>query len=211
VDLLFDRLNFGLVGLDDEARVLTANAAARRVFEARDAIDLMHGALRALRVRDQLRLQALLDAARGRGAALPITEATMTLDRATGKPPYLLHALSAAPATAPLTTSTPGSSAARAAVTPVAGPTLWLLLCDPQCAARPTSATLMQAFAMTVAEAELVLALVGGDTVAEHAHRRGISVGTVRRHLERALRKARVGRQAELVRLALALTLPLDR
>lgn len=191
---LLDRLSFALFALDADARVLSANVAAQRVLAARDALDLVQGTLRALRVRDELRLRALLDAAIARGEALPLAQSSLALERASGAAPYLLQAVAAA---AP-------AGAADAAL-----PRVWLLVADPLQAPRPTVATLMQAWSLTQAEAELALALADGQTVTEHAHRRGISVGTARRHLERTLRKMRVGRQAELVRLTLALSLPL--
>jgi DNA-binding CsgD family transcriptional regulator len=191
VQLLLDRLFFGVLVLDAEARVLSANAAALRMVAARDALEIVNGTLRALRVRDQLRLQALLDAAIARGVSPALGEATLTLDRASGAPPYLLHAVADA-------------------AEPTPAVRLWLLIVDPQRAPTPAAATLMQAFGLTQCEAQLALALAAGDTLSEHAHRRGISVGTARRHLERTLRKTRVGRQAELVRLTLALTLPVS-
>ncbi len=197
MQLLLDSLRFGVIALDADARVLSANAAALRMVAARDAIEIVNGTLQALRVRDQLRLHALVEAALARGAAPALGAATLTLDRASGAPPYLLHALAHVLA-----------HAAEMPARPPALPNLWLLLVDPLQAPRPTVAILMQAFALTQCEAELALALADGHTLAEHAHRRGISVGTARRHLERALRKARAGRQADLVRLTLALTLP---
>lgn len=55
-------------------------------------------------------------------------------------------------------------------------------------------------FSLTPAEARLAGAIAAGETLADFAGRRGISVGTARIQLKQVLAKTASGRQAELVR-----------
>lgn len=54
-------------------------------------------------------------------------------------------------------------------------------------------------YGLTPAEARLVEALLGGETVAEYAERAGVSANTAKTQLKRVFAKTGCGRQAELV------------
>lgn len=64
---------------------------------------------------------------------------------------------------------------------------------------------LRELFGFTQAEARLAIRLASGDSLAEAAENLGVSLNTVRTHLQRAVAKAGVNRQAELVALVLSL------
>ena len=57
---------------------------------------------------------------------------------------------------------------------------------------------------LTPAEGRVVLALARGLSLAEIAREGSVSLNTVRTHVKRGLAKARVRRQADLVRLVLS-------
>jgi DNA-binding CsgD family transcriptional regulator len=63
-------------------------------------------------------------------------------------------------------------------------------------------------FALTPAEARTALALFEGDRLQDVADRLGLSLATVRTHVQRAFDKTGTHRQADLVRLLLAYGTP---
>jgi len=71
-------------------------------------------------------------------------------------------------------------------------------------AAAPNPAWLRVRFGLSPAEAELVLALLDGDTLEDFAERRGVRVSTARTQLKSAFNKTDTRRQAELVTAVLA-------
>lgn len=63
---------------------------------------------------------------------------------------------------------------------------------------------LRELFGFTIAEARVAIRLASGDSLREAAENLGVSLNTVRTHLQRAVAKAGVKRQAELVALVLS-------
>ena len=74
-----------------------------------------------------------------------------------------------------------------------------LLLTNPLMASPISASEASICFGLTDAEARLSVALCEGVSVAEYAHARGISEGTARIQLKRALAKTDSRRQSELV------------
>lgn len=79
-----------------------------------------------------------------------------------------------------------------------------VLVRDPDRTTGPDPAALQTLFGMTSAEARTAIALTAGDTLAGIADARGVSLETVRTQAKRAMEKADVRRQAELVALVLS-------
>ena len=67
---------------------------------------------------------------------------------------------------------------------------------------------LMELFGLTGAEARVATELITARSLREVAATLGVSIGTVRTHLHRLFDKTGTRRQAELVRLLMALQLP---
>lgn len=80
-----------------------------------------------------------------------------------------------------------------------------VLVRDPDRTAGPDPDELQTLFGMTPAEALTAIALTAGDTLSGIAAARGVSLETVRTQSKRAMEKAGVGRQAELVALVLGI------
>ncbi|MCK0209932.1 hypothetical protein MWN33_18020 [Starkeya koreensis] len=80
-----------------------------------------------------------------------------------------------------------------------------ILFEDPQAIRLPAEALLQASFALTLAEARLVLAIVGGETPAEAARRLGYRADTARKYLQSAFAKTGTRRQAELAALVMRL------
>jgi DNA-binding CsgD family transcriptional regulator/PAS domain-containing protein len=65
-------------------------------------------------------------------------------------------------------------------------------------------ATLARRFGLTPAEAQLLSRLVEGDSIADHAHDRDVSIDTIRSHLKQLFAKTGQRRQSDLIRLVLS-------
>ncbi|WP_018261261.1 helix-turn-helix transcriptional regulator [Methylobacterium sp. WSM2598] len=87
------------------------------------------------------------------------------------------------------------------------GPHSVLILVDLDDSTRPSTAALERIFGLTPAEARLAVKLTRGDTLAEIAEQHGLSVHTVRTQLAAVFSKTNTSRQAELVALALRLSI----
>ena len=99
-----------------------------------------------------------------------------------------------------------------ASMTPLAAPATGplgalVLLHDPEAALRPATEVLRQAFGLTVAEAAVAQALLGGAAPRQIAERRQVSLNTVRTLVARVLGKTGAHRQADLVRLLMPLAM----
>ena len=76
-----------------------------------------------------------------------------------------------------------------------------ILLSDPDVLDLPPPAMVREVFNLTPAEADIALAVGGGQTLKEIAQQRGCSVNTVRTLVGRAFTKTGCRRQSELVRV----------
>lgn len=74
-----------------------------------------------------------------------------------------------------------------------------LILIDPAQAPPMSAEHVMSLFGLTLAEAQLSVALCQGASLSEYAEHRGVSVGTVRIQMKRILEKTDSRRQSELV------------
>lgn len=79
-------------------------------------------------------------------------------------------------------------------------PAVVLLLCEPDRRCDLSSDSLADLFGLSPAEARLTAGLCDGLSLSDYARARGISVGTARIQLKRALAKTNSPRQSELVR-----------
>lgn len=184
---LAESLSIGVLELDGDCSVLYANDPARRSLELADAVLVDDGRLEARRTADRIRLRRWLGDVTGRTTPRPLV-----LPRATGRVPYLLMHASSTIVDADLGKNTH-----------------LLLLVDPQAPPQVDPEVLAEVFGLTRAESAVAAAVARGDSLREFSARVGIAEGTARRHLERIFLKTGVERQAQLVRLVLACTVPL--
>lgn len=91
-----------------------------------------------------------------------------------------------------------------------AGPLLLLALASPP-PLQDLCGTLQRSLRLTPAEAQVALALAGGQVVKEIARNRQVSVETVRNQIKSILQKTQSRRQADLVSLVAALQAPASR
>jgi DNA-binding CsgD family transcriptional regulator len=81
-----------------------------------------------------------------------------------------------------------------------------LIECHPMAISASAAERMQQAFGLTPAEAAVSVALAEDASVAEIAHRRGVSEETVRSQSQAILRKVGVSRRAALIRVVTKLS-----
>ena len=175
-----DALDEGLAVHDRPGRQVYVNAALNRLAAEEDG--LSRARCGSVLPTDPMALRLMQ---RALAAAAAGTAVEVAVPRPSGAAPYLLRC---APS--------PGTSG-------------WTVVRVADAAARrraPSVTFLRTAFGLTLAEAELAIALCGGASLAECATARGSSIHTVRTQLRALLGKTRTDRQAELVGLLTALS-----
>lgn len=197
-----DRLAAGVVLIDGRGAVQFANAAAERLFRRADPITVtapsgvgarrLGLAPRLSRLEDsfQRALSRSLESLVGDSPVGHFSEAIVLPD-ATAKPSCVLHMapLGNAP------TFTAGG----------ARPQAIMFLYDLTAAAAVPSATLCELFGLTPAEARAALQILQGGGVEDMGLRLGVSANTVKSQLKAVYAKTRTNRQADLLKLILAL------
>lgn len=177
-------LGQGVLLVDAHCGPLHANRLAERLLEARDGLQLTRGALVCHDARQSDLLRGLIADAAGLG-----TDGSLVLQRKPGLAPFSVQV-------APLS-GEPGWL-------PAEGPAALLCITDPE-AVTPVPADHLRAlYGLTRAEAATALGLLGSDGLIDLARRMGVSLCTVRTHLQRVFEKTGTNRQAQLVRLLLA-------
>lgn len=185
----FERLATAALIVDQASRVLFANASAERLLRGNDGLrGGRDGVLRAESPPLTDRLHALIaGAARTAGLRGADPGGTLPLPRREGRP--LLALVS------PLRAERAGLLFPPQAAL--------VLVRDPDRAPAVDTASLRALYGLTRAEAAVVAELANGCSPETIAAEGGIGIETVRTHLKRSMAKMGVGRQAELVALAM--------
>jgi DNA-binding CsgD family transcriptional regulator/PAS domain-containing protein len=196
-----DRLAGGVVLLDARRRIQFANRAAQETLRRADTL-LAGSAVSAdgeglalhprLKAHDRAFRDALARALRPLAAddVEHFSEALILPD-AGGRPACVVHAAPLVP--------TPSFATGGAPAAPV------VFVYDHARAAAVAPQTLVDLFGMTPAEARAALQILQGGGVAEMAARAGISENTFKSQLKEAYLKSHTHRQADLLKLLLAL------
>jgi DNA-binding CsgD family transcriptional regulator len=164
------------------------NSAAEHILVAGEGLHVHSGQLEALHTATNKQLQSSIthacqgsrDGARG-GDSL----ACLRLD---GRRPYVIHVL-------PLATTPEDPSAGRALV----------IIIDPEQEAEPPKILLRRLFGLTNAEADVALRVMRGDGLKPISADLELTMATIKTHLQHIFDKTDTHRQAELVRLLLAI------
>jgi DNA-binding CsgD family transcriptional regulator len=194
-----DRLSSGVLLLEERGHAIFVNRVAQRTLDDRDGLTLRSaqftGGLRKIVASDangQSRIDdAIRDCLDERALVVAHFSRGVTVRRPSGRGDLALQL-------APLPRGNEYDVDGRRA-------RVIVFLTDPQASAGVTAATLARLYELTAAESRLALALVRGDTLAEAANRNGIAITTARTQLAAVFQKTGTTRQAELVRLLVAL------
>lgn len=181
-----DRAAYGVVVLSPDGKPRFANRAALALSARHDGLALDRHGVRASARAAQVELQALI-ARVGRGGGAGIVR----VPRPSGRRAFVVLAL---PLTRP--------HRAQLGALP---PSVLVAIADPDCQARLPADVLEELFDLTAAEAAVAIEILGCDGLQAIADRLGVTLSTIRVHLQRVFEKTGVHRQAELVRLLLEL------
>jgi len=179
-----ERLNIGVIVLDETAQLLRASPTARRMLDRADGLRLAGRYLAASTLAETSELQRLLDSVREH----PARVAAMCLSR-----PSRRRKLAAVVRGFPRAMEPDGR----------ARPAVAVFLRDPDTLAGPAHDIARQMFDFTPAEAHLAIELLNGLSLDEAAGKLGILRNTGRAHLRAIFSKTGVSRQSELVRVLL--------
>ncbi|NVM77497.1 DNA-binding CsgD family transcriptional regulator [Duganella sp. SG902] len=186
-----DRLNIGVLVLDERAQLLRANPVACHLLAAGDGLRLAGRELETCTPVETRELRRLLtDASANAGAV-----AAMSLSRPSGR-----RKMAAVVRRIPMIEESDGRSR----------PAYAIFLRDPDAQARPAQEITRQLFDFTPAEANFAVELVNGLSLDDAAVKLGIRRNTARAHLRAIFLKAGVTRQSELVRVLLNAVLGLE-
>lgn len=183
-----DSLSDGVVLTDNKGRAIYLNRAAERIIASNDGFSIKGGHLAADVVDDERALHRVIgQATRNQDADSFQRGGTCMIARPSGAPPWLVLA-------------TPCGDVHALAVAPLS-PACTVLIRDQSRHDRDGMGRLRQIFGLTLQEAKVALAVAEGGGLTEAAEELGLSVLTVRNHLQRVFAKTGASRQAELARL----------
>lgn len=189
---ILDDVDVGLILLDGAGVPRFVNRLADRILQAQDGLGCSGAGLFAPTPAGTRQLRRLIAAAAADGEDLARAgNLLLHLDRPSGRQPLIVRAM-------PLSRRAAdgvGHGSCRIA----------LFVRDPDRAAGPDTQTVAAVFGLTARETEVVTMLASGSGLPAIAWALGLSVSTVRTHLQHVFVKTGVTRQGELIRLVLNL------
>lgn len=188
-----DLIATGVVLVDNAARIIHANRAARSMLDAGSPIRSERGELRAHMPETTAALKTAIARCTGNEVAIGAAGIGIPAPQADGEP-MLIHALPLA------------SGELRGRIAPGASAALFITPARDGFGAPP--AALAGLFDLSPAETRTLERLIAGETPAEAAAALGIAVATIRTHLAHIFEKTGTSRQAELIGLAAKFAAP---
>ncbi|MDP6350622.1 MAG: hypothetical protein QF926_07075 [Alphaproteobacteria bacterium] len=190
---LLDAVPVGIALVDSACRVLHANRMAEIILTERDGLGLDRGLLTTPQPKDTTRLRRAVVQVAGAGDGPERTPVgVLRIERPSMMRPWLLVVL-------PVDVGGPEEGISRMAAVFVA---------DGDRAPEIPPEVLERLFAVTPAEARLLVALVDGNSLDEAAEMFQVSKNTLRNQLNQLFRKTETSKQSELVRLVLTSPAP---
>ena len=181
---VLDRLPYALIIVDERARVVMMNAAARQAIADGRGLHLENDVLRATRESDDRQLTAAITAAADATASCLSTTGALRLATCADEMPVLVLP-------------------ANINVDPLLGRRGLAFIVFGGEAHTPHRELLVAMYGFTAREAELACALIGGSDLADAARTLGMTIHTARTHLRRLMDKTETTRQGDLVRVLL--------
>ena len=186
---LLDNARVGIIHLDEQGRIARANDRAVGILVRGDGLSQRNGYLGAWLPKDNVKLQGLLAGAlphvNGQAAA-----GSMIIQRS-GNPHKLVLCIN------PLEGRPLDLGAPRVAAL--------VVLTEPDCQPRIDAKLVAKVLGLTAAESQVAVMLSEGMTARDIAKNTGRQTSTIYTLIKRAYKKLGISRQAELVRLLLAL------
>ena len=182
---LTESLPHGLFVLDAAGAVISSNTRGEKFLRDEDGVRSRSSKLCLYDPGEQATFERIVSACR-----ISSYPGAMQVRRPSGRLPYILSVM-------PISTAERLASPAASIV---------VTLQDSSAREMRKIETLVQLFGFTKSEAALASALASGHSLTSAAHLQGISPSTARVHLKSVFRKARINRQADLVRLISSLS-----
>ena len=186
---LLDNTRIGVIHLDARGRIVEVNDRARALLRHGDAVADRDGELRARQPAAHARLAQLVAGALPTTGA-PAVSGAMTLRRASGLPPFVVHLK-------PVGGRQTDFGAPRVAAL--------VLIVEPGRQSRFDLSVVAETLGITPAEGQVAVRLAQGQTVREIAAATGRTEAAIHYHLHQIYQKQGITRQADLVRLVLSL------
>ncbi|AFM17592.1 DNA-binding protein with HTH domain [Mycolicibacterium chubuense NBB4] len=186
-----ESVRHGVVVLARDGLVVNYNSAAERIFRTRDGLMTRSGRLAGNAAHFDRELSLAIDNALTGTHSTIRTGSSLTCPRPSGKRPYVIHV---------------SPSHRRNADEPLRRPMALALIIDPEDEPEPDHRLLQRLYHLTRAEADIAIRVLHGAGLKEISEQLSISLPTVRTHLQHIFDKTDTHRQAELVRLLLALS-----
>jgi DNA-binding CsgD family transcriptional regulator/PAS domain-containing protein len=188
--LAIDTLGIGVVLADAEAHIIFGNPAAERLLVRHKGLSVRQGLLVGSSPRSTDGLRALIKNAAMTGVHREQSSGGLWISETEVRPLSLL--------VCPL--YSPG---ALLPIDRVDGCAL-LLINDPDRAIKPPPGELARIYGLTGAETKLLCAILGGQRLAEYAHRASITMNTVKTYMKNILGKTGTERQGDLLRIVMS-------
>ena len=186
---LLDNTRLGVIHLDRRGRIMVVNDRARALLRQGEGLLDQEGMLHAHTPADHARLERLLAAALPTSSA-PATSGSMTLRRATGLAPLVVHVT-------PVEVRQPDYGVQRVAAL--------VLMVEPGRQTHFDPRVVAETLGLTPAESQVAIWLTQGQSVREIAVATGRSAAAIHYHLHHIYQKVGISRQADVVRLVLSL------
>jgi len=191
-DLLVGHSTTGVAFLDVTGRVLMLNPAAEDIIsDTRNGMDVRDGQILFGNAANANQTNRLIADAIATAAGTGLKPAgAVLIHRAEGLPLTVIAV--------PLPQAT--GEVEGLPISPT-GPTVALLICDPNRARGLPDSLLRTVFGLTPAECRVAQALAAGQTPGEYADMAGVGIRTVRTHISRLLAKTGARNRIELMRI----------
>lgn len=186
-----DTVDRGIAIVTSDSRVAHVNAEAVQILRKDDGLALRSQCIVASAATARQRFDGLLHTALHGDADGVRSGGSMSCDRPSGRRPFAVHIV-------PL--RLPGTEVAAH------GPTAKVVIIDPACRPEPADEALRRLFGLTRTEAAVARLVVSGQGLGPIGEQLTLSRDTVKTHLRSIFLKTDTHRQAELVRLLLAVT-----
>jgi DNA-binding CsgD family transcriptional regulator len=187
-NVMDDVTRVGMAVVDASHTMRYLNTAAERIIGCQDGLCLREGTFTVAHPAANASLHRSIDTALGQDHSGIPSGGSVLCPRPSGLRPYVIHV-------APFRQATVEYAESRAL----------LLLIDPEKRPEPSSDLLRRLYGMTNAEAAVAIRLLQGDGIKPIAESMCLSIGTVKTHLQHIFDKTSTHRQAELVRMLLAI------
>ncbi len=189
-----DAINFGIVIVDLNGRILRTNCAAERILGMSDGI---------LSIRGRIGCQSHTDT-----SALLVAIRWAAQPSSFGRSPNTNIAVARGDRRPLMVHVVPPASRMRSAYDLSARTAAALFIVDPESPPQRPIEMFCRLYGLTPAESHLLREVIGGEGLAHAASKLGIAVSTARTQLKQVFAKTKTSRQAELVRILLDTTLP---